>query len=276
MERVDYLVVGHVSCDLTPEGSLVGGTVAYSGRTAHALGCDTAVLTSAAPDCDLAEALPHLQTHAVPAPNTTSFENIYTREGRRQKIHSIAQKLKPEHVPEEWQRARIVHLAPIANEVAPEMIHLFSNSLVGLTPQGWLRRWDEHGRVYPREWPEAPAVLPLAAAVVLSQEDVVDETMLAQYRQWTRLLVLTQGADGCTIFLDDERRHFAAPPVPEAEVTGAGDIFAAAFLVRLRQTAGNPWEAARFANEIASHSVLENGLDAKIAQIRRVQNVSLE
>jgi sugar/nucleoside kinase (ribokinase family) len=44
-------------------------------------------------------------------------------------------------------------------------------------------------------------------------------------------------------------------------------VFAAAFLVRLYQTDGNPWEAARYANEIAARSVTQIGLDAKIDQV---------
>jgi len=268
MEQIDYLVIGHISCDITPSGWLVGGTAAYSGRTAQALGCRTAVLTSTAVDFDGVEQLPGLMIRQVAAEATTTFENVYTPAGRQQTIHALAERLTAEHVPAEWQRAKVVQLAPIANEVAPEMIHLFSNSIVGLTPQGWLRRWDENGRVYAREWPAASAILPLAAAVILSQEDLLDDAMLEQYRQWARLLVLTEGARGCTIFYGDDVRQIPAFPVAEVEPTGAGDIFAAAFLFRLHQTAGNPWEAARFANYAAAQSVTQVGLAAKVQSVQ--------
>jgi sugar/nucleoside kinase (ribokinase family) len=43
------------------------------------------------------------------------------------------------------------------------------------------------------------------------------------------------------------------------DATGAGDIFAAAFFARLHQTR-DPWEAARFATNLASHSVTRVGL----------------
>ncbi|MGZ9224566.1 MAG: ribokinase, partial [Anaerolineales bacterium] len=42
--------------------------------------------------------------------------------------------------------------------------------------------------------------------------------------------------------------------------TGAGDIFATAFFVRLFTT-HDPWEAARFATLLASHTVRRVGLD---------------
>ena len=37
LEPVDYLVIGHVAHDLTPEGPRLGGTAAYSALTAMAL-----------------------------------------------------------------------------------------------------------------------------------------------------------------------------------------------------------------------------------------------
>jgi sugar/nucleoside kinase (ribokinase family) len=150
------------------------------------------------------------------------------------------------------------------------MIELFSNSLVGLTPQGWLRRWNDDGVVYARAWEAAERMLPQVAAVILSYEDLLDDAMLDQYRQWSRLLIMTQGIKGCTVFLGDEVRQIPAPPVAQVEPTGAGDIFAAAFLYRLFQTDGNPWEAARFANKIAAHSVTQVGLEAKLEAIRQV------
>jgi sugar/nucleoside kinase (ribokinase family) len=83
-------------------------------------------------------------------------------------------------------------------------------------------------------------------------------------------MVLTAGAEGCTVFMAGESRHIPAPGVIEVEATGAGDVFAAAFLVRLWQTAGNPWEAARFANELAAQSVTQRGLAAKMEAIKKV------
>jgi sugar/nucleoside kinase (ribokinase family) len=47
--------------------------------------------------------------------------------------------------------------------------------------------------------------------------------------------------------------------VAEIDPTGSGDIFAAGFLVRLHQTK-DPWEAARFANVLASASVTRRGI----------------
>ena len=267
---IDYLVIGHITADVTPTGTVVGGTVAYSGRTAQVFGCKTAVLSSAAADYDWEQALPGIQTEAIPATHTSTFENIYREDGRQQIIHHVAASITKADVPVAWQRAAIVHLGPLTNEIDPEVIDPFCNSLIGMTPQGWLRRWDEDGIVYARAWALAEQTLPRAAAVILSYEDLLDDAMLEQYRQWSKLLVMTEGVKGCTVFLDDDVRYIPAPAVAQVEPTGAGDIFAAAFLCRLYQTDGNPWEAARFANKVASQSVTQAGLDAKLEAIRKV------
>ncbi|MCA9936115.1 MAG: hypothetical protein KC415_19415, partial [Anaerolineales bacterium] len=166
-EPIDYLIIGHISQDVTPNGFKIGGTAAYAGRAAQIMGCRTAVVTSATADTDLATALPDIYLYRVPTAENTTFDNVYTENGRSQIIHNIAAPLTPAHVPTEWQRVPIVHLGPVANEIDPAMINLFSNSLIGLTPQGWMRRWDENGRVYAREWEAAAVILPLAAAVII-------------------------------------------------------------------------------------------------------------
>jgi sugar/nucleoside kinase (ribokinase family) len=49
--------------------------------------------------------------------------------------------------------------------------------------------------------------------------------------------------------------------VPEVDPTGAGDVFAAAFLIRLHET-GNNFEAARFASAAAALSLGGSGISA--------------
>lgn len=270
MSQLDYLAIGHVARDLTPTGDETGGTVAYSGATAWALGCRTAILTSFADDFtpDLTPA--RVSIERLPASETTTFKNVYLDDGREQFVLARAERLTPSHVPHDWKAASIVHLAPIADELDAALVHSFSNNLIGLTPQGWLRTWDDEGRVRPRLWEAAREVLPLTAAVILSDKDVADATWIEQFRRWTSLLVVTHGAGGCTVFMGGEKRHVPAPQATEVNPTGAGDIFAAAFFVRLFQTKGNPWEAARFANRLAAHSVSAPNFASKIRSVQAV------
>jgi sugar/nucleoside kinase (ribokinase family) len=257
--ELDYVVIGHVTRDLVDGAYTIGGTVSYAARTARALGCRVGVVTSANPDLDLSQALDGVLIARSPAATTTTFKNIYTAGVRRQVLHSVAEKLVPDMVPRHW-RATIVHLGPVARECDPTLIHAFGDSFVGVTPQGWMRRWDQDGHVSCCQWDDAGPLLARADAVVLSEEDVEgDETLVARYAAQTQLLVVTQWVAGCTVYWHGQARHFPALPVDEVDPTGAGDIFAAAFFVWL-QRSGDPWTAARFANCVAAHSATRAGL----------------
>ena len=89
-EHFDYLAVGHICHDLSPEGPVIGGSAAYGAGVAQILGCRTAVITSSAPEDDWQAALPGIIIHRIPSPKTTLFENVYTPAGRVQTIHAVA------------------------------------------------------------------------------------------------------------------------------------------------------------------------------------------
>ena len=198
---------------------------------------------------------------SIDSPQSTTFENRYTAEGRTQYLRAQAARIEFNQVPERWRSAVIVHLGPIANEMDSILPVDFSPVLLGVTPQGWMRQWDADGRVSLREWKNAENVLNRAGAVVISREDVKnDNELIEQLAHQTRMLVVTEGAEGCLLHWHADRRRFRVPEVSEVDATGAGDIFAAAFFVRLHTTR-DPWEAARFATLIATRSVTRVGLD---------------
>ncbi len=267
-QKIDYLVIGHVSRDVAREtaenGYTPGGTVTFSGRMAQALGCHTAVLTSTAADYDLAEILPDIEIEVIPAAQNTIFDNIYQANHRVQILHSVAETITAAAVPDAWREAAIVHLGPIANEVDPAIIDLFPHSLIGLTPQGWMRRWKEDGRVYAKRFREAQTLFQKATAVIISEEDLLDPAMLTEYKSWAHILVMTENYAGCTVFVDGEAQQVPAPKIELVEPTGAGDIFATAFFIQLKRNGGDPIEAAAFANFVAAHSVTQTNLAAKV------------
>jgi sugar/nucleoside kinase (ribokinase family) len=198
----------------------------------------------------------------VPAGVPTTFQNIYTPDGRIQTISGRAAALTFDDIPIAWRQPRIVHLAPVAGEVDPALAESFPGALLALTPQGWMRQWDGAGRVQYRRWPHAQRMLEQAQAVVLSIEDVRgDEALLREYAGKTRVLVVTRGARGCTLFVGGQTYDIPALDVAERDPTGAGDIFAAAFFARLHAT-GDPFGAARFATALAGDSVTRAGLDS--------------
>jgi sugar/nucleoside kinase (ribokinase family) len=260
LEPVDYLLIGHLAYDLTPDGSRLGGTAAYSALTAHALGLRVGVVTSWGGEIPL-DVLNGIRVQRVAVTHSTTFENIYTSTGRIQHIHYTAPDLSFENVPEVWRRSPIVHIGPIAGEAKALVDGKFSSSLLGLTPQGWLRTWDKNGQVRPGDWPEAQQMLTKAGAAVLSVEDVGgDEEQIEAMASACHVLAVTEGPWGARLYWNGDLRRFHAPVMDEVDATGAGDIFAAAFFWRL-YTTRDPWAAARFATHLASFSVMRRGLD---------------
>jgi len=257
---VDYLLIGHLSCDITPDGPRLGGTAAYSALMAHALGLRVGVVTAWGGEVPIT-ILDGIDVQVVPTQYSTTFENRYTPAGRIQHIHHIAPDLSFDNIPETWRRAPIVHVGPIAGEAKTLVDGNFPSSLLGLTPQGWLRRWDSAGRVGPGEWSDAHIMLSRAGAAVLSCEDVGgDEDSIEAMAIACRVLAVTEGPAGARLYWNGDLRRFRAPFLEEVDATGAGDIFAAAFFWRLYMTR-DPWAAARFATHLASFSVKRCGLD---------------
>lgn len=274
VEPVDYLVIGHLTQDLIPDGSRLGGTAAFAALTAQALGLRVGIVTSTGPEATL-DALQGIQISNVYSEHSSTFSNIYTPQGRIQYIYHSAANLAFQNVPEAWRSTPIVHLGPIAQEVEPNMVYSFPESLIGLTPQGWLRSWDKEGRVHPTEWPEANFVLSHSAAAVLSIEDVQgEEARIEEMVSSARILVVTEGSAGARLYWNGDLRRFRAPKVVEVDPVGAGDIFAASFFVRLHSTK-DPWEAARFATYLAANSVTRPGLQG-VPTPEEVQNYTIE
>jgi sugar/nucleoside kinase (ribokinase family) len=265
-EPVDYLAIGHICQDLTPSGPRPGGTVAFAALTANALGLCVGIVTSLPADAMAGSFLAPLERIALarrPAGTFTTFRNVYDQSGvRTQTLTARAETLAPDDVPAVWRHPAIVHLAPVADEVAPALLDHVQADLVCITPQGWMRAWDGAGRVGFRPWPDAGCVLQAADAVVLGVEDVAgDEALVELYAAQARLLVVTRGAAGCTLYWRGRAHTIPAPCInPVVDPTGAGDIFAAAFFCRLRQTPDDPRGAARFATQLASASVTRVGL----------------
>ena len=260
VKPVDYLAIGHLAHDLTADGPRLGGTVAYAALTARALGMKVGIVTAVGTEAPL-DVFNDIPVVSMDSPQSTTFENIYTQEGRVQYLRAQATRIDFKRVPEPWRSAAIIHLGPIAEDMDSIVPDELSPVLLGITPQGWMRRWGTDGRVSLRNWENAEAVLKKAGAVVISREDVNGNHELIEYfAHQTRMLVVTEGAEGCILHWHGDRRRFRAPEVNEVDATGAGDVFAAAFFIRLHATR-DPWEAARFATLLASRSVTRVGLD---------------
>lgn len=261
LEAIDYLVMGHLTCDITPNGLQIGGTAAYAALTARALGLRVGIVTSWGMEIPL-EKLIDIPIINLRSEQSTTFENQQTSTGRVQTLFASALPLGYQLIPDAWRNTPIIHLAPVAQEIEPSIVRYLSSPLVGVTPQGWLRDWDSLGRVGPTNWIEASFVLSHSAAAVLSIEDVGrDEEVIEEMALACPVLAVTEAADGARVYWNGDVRRFRALEIEEVDAVGAGDIFAAAFFSRLYSTR-DPWEAARFATQLASYSIARRGLDS--------------
>jgi sugar/nucleoside kinase (ribokinase family) len=86
------------------------------------------------------------------------------------------------------------------------------------------------------------------------------EAQIATWSKIVPIVVVTRGPDGALLYLDgNPPEAFPGYAAREVDPTGAGDVFAAAFLCRLRAT-GDPRAAADFANRVAALSVEGEGI----------------
>jgi len=155
--------------------------------------------------------------------------------------------------------------------LAPDFVTLFPRhpgTIIAATPQGWLRRWDADGRVWPTPWLAAEQVLPFLDVLILSHDDLLPfadgnrrdaDAILTQWSMHVPLLVATDGRHGATLFRRGTTQRFPAYEIQEVDPTGAGDVFAAAFLTHLHRH-NSPEQAIDFANCVASFSIGEEGI----------------
>lgn len=255
---VTFLSVGHFCYDVSPNGYILGGSASYSTLTARNLGHRARAVTAVGANFDRQNPLlDDIKTVYRESLETTIFDNQYDENGRRQQfILGAAKELKGSDIPFEWRTSNIVYLCPIADEVSADLVHCFSeNTLIGATPQGWLRQWDESGRVETKRWVTAEAILPHIDVLILSDEDVYaypDE--LEKYIQLAPIVVLTQGARGATLFQNGTQLESIAYSVTEVDPTGAGDVFATSFLIDYYQNRSVE-KALNFAHCVASFAV---------------------
>ncbi len=85
-----------------------------------------------------------------------------------------------------------------------------------------------------------------------------------------KIVILTQGANGCTVYTSTEQIHVPGFQVTEVDPTGAGDCFDAGFLVQWLNGASLE-KAAHFANACGALAVTQQGPMAGAQSLANVQ-----
>lgn len=256
--KIDYLLIGHVTADIQTDGSrALGGTVSYAAPIARLFGHQVGLLTSAAA-CEplIAPLTEHTQLSVRVADETTTFENIYAPDGiRTQYVHETAAPLTYDDIPIGWTGASMVHLAPLVDEVDPQIVHKFPEATVMMTPQGWMRQWDKDGLVKFKRWFD-PDVLSAVDIVVFSRHDVAPAPeLIDEFAGVVKCLVVTEGDQGGYYYINGTRYEYKATRVQEVDPTGAGDVFAVSLLASLARVDGHMNAAVEVAARLAALSV---------------------
>jgi len=231
----------------------------YSAITAHRLGRVAAILTSHGADFPLEIVPPAIEVVTLEAPTTTVFEYQETEGPRVMRVTATASPLTDGDLPEDWREAPLVLLAPVIQEVDVALADAFGDGTVAAAVQGWLRTLDDEGGVEAVGWDSPRDVLNRLQALFVSAEDVRgQEEQLTEWVQRVPLAVVTAGAAGALLYVNGDRFEIRPRPTVEVDATGAGDVFAATFLLSYHRD-GDPWAAAEAATCAASLSVEGEG-----------------
>lgn len=257
-----FVSVGHITHDLVGNGITPGGPALYSTRTARNLGIACGMVTSFSYPLLNPSLFDGIDICCKESQHTTTFVNLYNEQGkRRQIVEKVAETITSDFIPEAWRSANIVNICPVANEYRADLVQLFDRALIGVCPQGWMRQWGYDGHVHRKEWDTFQEVLPHADVVFFSRQDVDNpEQSTEMYLEYTKMVVVTRGEHGASVYCQQgEEYHIRAFYADEIDPTGAGDVFAAAFLVNYFDTR-DPMKAATFANCVASFIIEKEGV----------------
>jgi hypothetical protein len=204
------------------------------------------------------EIVPGVEWHVIDDAQTTTFANRYTETGREQLLLATTLPIGIDAIPEDWRAAPVILLAPVFHDIREEVPAQLKGvgTIVGLGAQGWLRRRDGE-QVRPGVFEPLPAWL-AGDVVFVSEEDIETPEAVEAWQERVPVVVLTRARSGAAVWDARGRHDIAAFETKEVDPTGAGDVFAAAFLIRLQETADAP-TAARFAAAAAALSVTAAG-----------------
>ncbi len=264
MNPPQLLAIGHVTFDITPEGPTKrepGGAVAFASITAKRLGIRPAIVTSCAADYPIDKVVdaPNLCL-SVASPDTSIFENCYDRHGDRvQVLHSRANEILAEHIPDAWRNSDLLFVGPLTQELPVDCLKWFQPRVSCVVPQGWLRSWNEPLPCEISVSTSLPSGISRGWDICVISDAEIEPRTLNDWRGIANHLVVTKGRDGADLYSEGRSNPthvptFAADVVGAGnDSTGAGDVFAAAMLIRYAGTS-DAYSAAEYASLCAALS----------------------
>ena len=276
----DYVVIGHFTIDRSAAGEQLGGTALYAAVAAARFGLKVGVLTRGNIDSlpprlrdELAALAGDIEFVIEGSGHTTTFENEEIAGRRVQSLDAWAGAIDLNGLPPGWRSAPVVHLAPVARDFDPRQLGRISPDYLGVTPQGWIRKWDDErlGRITltPLRLPNDILARFTGLDVSADEYAMTREAFEAVGR--TGIAVVTRGRQGATVLDRGRPSEVSGYPAERVDTTGAGDVFAAVLFLmraRLESTASS----LRHASAAAALSVTGPGLSAipTLADVERL------
>jgi len=250
----DIVSVGHLCIDSIsfPNRPLpyiiLGGSAAYVSLAARRLGASVYIISKVGGDFPEAylwwlnqEGVNLAEVAKLKQEKTTRFELKYNSDlsNRVLRLTSKAPPITVEDL-QKTIKAKVVHLAPIANEISYEVAEKLAKSaeVLSLDPQGLVRAFDENGFVA-NEPLKDKRILELIDVYKSSQDEIEAVTGVADLKAAIRAVhdfdveavIVTLGAKGAVLSVEGTAYEIPAyTPNKLVDPTGAGDAFIGGFL----------------------------------------------
>lgn len=264
-EAFDVVTVGHLAIDtifspsITRPRNRLGGSPTYVSVTAAKLGAKVSLISKVGDDFS-DEYLKWLQNNDVDLSglkrvantSTTRFVLEYGIWKRKLRLEARAPTISHTDIPNSL-RAKIAHVAPIANEISRGVITKLRRSaeILSLDPQGFTRSFDKKGEVRLKRWKDfsALAQIDVFKSTIKEVQIITGAQDLRLAMQTIRgyginIVLVTRGMRGATLLFDN--RSYEIPAYKSRHVvdpTGAGDAFIGAFLAEHLRVKDASWSA---------------------------------
>jgi 1D-myo-inositol 3-kinase len=256
------LIAGPVTWDRFVDRTEAGGAVSYAARVAAALGIRAHILTNSGHDMPV-EALQGHDVHLGTGAATLVFVHQFSDRMRSMRLVAApGRRLSLVDIPGTWPPPRTLILAPLLpDDLDVHSLRDASNAEeIALLAQGLQRQIEADGRVANLDAP-SEALLDAVddrVTVFLSHDETAawPGGAIDDVARRCRRLVVTRGRDGASIYAAHSITHVPARPAMRVDPTGAGDVFAAAFILAVR--AGEQ-VAARIAAAYAAANIERHG-----------------
>jgi len=259
----DLVTVGHFAIDSIRSAKIrqardtLGGPPTYVSVAAAKLGARVSVISKVGDDFP-SKYLGWLQDNnidlsgvkRVSDASTSRFVIEYKNWERKMRLEARAPPILPVDISSSL-RARIVHVAPIANETSSSAVAKLrkSTKVLSLDPQGFVRSFDDRGNVGLKRWRD-PEVLAQIDVFKSATEEIRAMTGVRDLKSamkqisdhGIKVVAVTRGMKGAML-LSDEHFHDipACKPKRIVDPTGAGDAFIGAFLAEYAKRKDPLW-----------------------------------